>query len=404
MVEINLNTQKSGSSIPDFPDQSSVIVTGSFERGWVRLGVIRQLYGLFYRRLGNPLAVVRAIRRLRKKFKNAQGDKMLAKIAKVDGKYYWKIGTPGFPSEKLKAMQGREVDTLLTGQPFQGLRTLFLAITKKCTLNCEHCFEWENLNEPEVLSDEQLIEIVQKYQDYGTTQIMLSGGEPMLRLESIYNILKNTQKASDFWIFTSGLGLNEKNAKQLKREGLTGVLISLDHFDPELHNQFRGHKKAFQWVIEGAINAKKAGLVVTLSLCATRSFTTRDNLIQYMELARRLGAAFVQIIDVRASGRYAGQPVNLSTEQIDLLEEFYLKYNNEPEYQDYPIISYLGYHQRRMGCFGGGNRFFYVDTDGDAHLCPFCTGKTCSTLQFSAEDTISLLRQGSCHAFEESIL
>ncbi len=404
MVEINLNTQKAGPSLSDFQDQKPAIVSSAFEKFRVRLAVIRQLYGLFYSRLGNPIAVLRAIRRLRKKFRNAQGDKMLAKIAKVDGRYYWKIGTPGFPSEKVKAMQGREVDSLLTGQPYQGLRALFLAITKKCTLNCEHCFEWENLNEPEVLSDEQLVEIVKKYQEYGTTQIMLSGGEPMLRLESIYNILEHTHKASDFWIFTSGLGLNEKNAIRLKKAGLNGVLLSLDHFDPELHNQFRGHKKAFQWVIDGAINAKKAGLVVTLSLCATRAFTTRENLKQYMELARRLGAAFVQIIDVRASGRYAGQPVDLSAGQITLLEEFYLTYNNDARYKAYPIINYLGYHQRRMGCFGGGNRFFYIDTDGDAHLCPFCTGKTCNTLKFSAEDTISLLRQGSCHAFEESIV
>ncbi|KAA3637708.1 MAG: radical SAM protein, partial [Bacteroidetes bacterium] len=339
MVDINVNTHKADSPLSDFPDQKPAIVSGYFERSWVRFAVIRQLYGLFNSRLGNPIAVFRAIRRLRKKFKNAQGDKMLAKIAKVDGRYYWKIGTPGFPSEKIKAMQGREVDTLLTGHPYNGLRTLFLAITKKCTLNCEHCFEWENLNKPEALSDEQLIEIVKKYQDYGTTQIMLSGGEPMLRLESIFNILKHTRKASDFWIFTSGLGMNEKNAKKLKQAGLTGVLLSLDHFDPELHNQFRGHKKAFQWVIDGALNAKKAGLVVTLSLCATRAFTTRQNLKHYMELGRRLGAAFVQIIDVRASGRYAGQPVDLSTEPIALLEEFYLTYNNEPESREYPIIN-----------------------------------------------------------------
>jgi MoaA/NifB/PqqE/SkfB family radical SAM enzyme len=156
----------------------------------------------------------------------------------------------------------------------------------------------------------------------------------------------------------------------LKQKGLTGVLISLDHFDPSRHNEFRGHKNAFKWVIEGTRNAKNAGLVTTLSLCATRSFVSRKNLERYMELAKRLGVAFVQFIDVRASGRYAGQSVELSKEQIELLEGFYLKYNTDSKYSTYPIISYLGYHQRRMGCFGGGNRFFYIDTDGDAHLCP----------------------------------
>ncbi len=270
-------------------------------------------------------------------------------------------------------------------------------------MQCEHCFEWDNLNQQERLTDDQLIDLVQRYQKYGTTQVMLSGGEPMLRLDSIFKILENAFTGTDFWIFTSGLGLTEKNARQLKKKGLTGVLISLEHFKPELHNKFRGHKKAFQWVVEAAQNAKKAGLVTTLSLCATRSFVSLENLQHYMELAKRLGVAFVQFIDVRASGRYADQAVELSKEQIQLLEAFYLNYNNNSKYLNYPIISYLGYHQRRMGCFGGGNRFFYIDTDGDAHLCPFCTGKTCSALEFSVEDTVDLLRQGSCHAFEDSV-
>jgi MoaA/NifB/PqqE/SkfB family radical SAM enzyme len=403
MVEINLNTADAETSLVPLSELPSPIVTNPLERQWVRLAVIRQLFRLFQDRLSHPLKAIREIRHLKQKFKNAQGDKMLAKVTKVNRRYFWKIGAPGFPSEALRAMQGREVDALLSGQPFAGLRTLFLAITKKCSLQCEHCFEWDNLNQQEKLTDDQLIDLVKKYQNYGTTQVMLSGGEPMLRLDSIFKILENANRGTDFWIFTSGLGLTEKNTKQLKQKGLTGVLISLDHFDPDLHNKFRGHKKAFQWVVEGARNAKKAGLVVTLSLCATKPFVNQGNLDQYMELAKRLGVAFVQFIDVRASGRYSGQEVELSDSQIELLESFYLKYNNDPQFRKFPIISYLGYHQRRMGCFGGGNRFFYIDTDGDAHLCPFCTGKTCSALEFSAEDAIDLLRQGSCHAFEGSI-
>jgi len=38
--------------------------------------------------------------------------------------------------------------------------TVFLAITKKCALQCEHCFDWDNLNKKEVLSDSELQGIV----------------------------------------------------------------------------------------------------------------------------------------------------------------------------------------------------------------------------------------------------
>ncbi len=36
------------------------------------------------------------------------------------------------------------------------------------------------------------------------------------------------------WVFT------KERAKKLKAAGLTGVMVSLDHFDPSFYNEFRG--------------------------------------------------------------------------------------------------------------------------------------------------------------------
>ena len=403
MVKIKEKQGKSEKELLIIEQQPSTIVSNGLEIRWIRFRVLAQLLRIFNARVGNPFATFKAVKGLRKKFKSIQGEKMLVKLARVDGKYFWKLGSPSFPSEASRSMQRREAESLLFDQPYNGLRTLFIAITKKCTLHCEHCFEWDNLNQPEKLSDEDLIELVLKYQAYGTTQIMLSGGEPMLRLDSIFKILKKARTGTDFWIITSGMGLSEQNAVSLKAAGLTGVMISLDHYNAEGHNRFRGHEKAFEWAIGAALNARKAGLAITLSLCASKEFVNPESLRLYMELAKKLGVAFVQILEPRASGRYAGQQVALSEAQIDLLENLYTEYNNHPDYKDYPIVNYLGYHQRRMGCFGGGNRFFYIDTDGDAHACPFCTGKVCSALEFSAEDAVALLNQGQCHTFEKSV-
>jgi MoaA/NifB/PqqE/SkfB family radical SAM enzyme len=298
-------------------------------------------------------------------------------------------------------MHENEVNRLISGQKKTGLRSLLFAITKKCPLNCEHCFEWDNLNQQEVLSTADLINIVLKYQAYGTTQIMFSGGEPMLRVNDIYEVLNAAHDGSDFWIISSGLGLTKERAHRLKKAGLTGVMISLDHFEASKHNAFRGFENAYMNAIQAVENANEAGLVTTLSLCATKEFTTEENLDAYMNLAKTLGVSFVQILEPRASGRYMGKEVELGKEEMLLLEKKYSEYNTSEAYVDFPIVDYLGYHQRKVGCFGAGNRFFYIDTDGDAHICPFCTNKVAKALQFPAKDMVSLLGQHACHGFDK---
>lgn len=199
---------------------------------------------------------------------------------------------------------------------------------------------------------------------------------------------------------TTFILLDERKAQLLKAAGLTGVMVGLDHCDAERHDRFRGRAGAFDGAIRAVLSAKAAGLAVSLSLCITRDFATAESLRRYLNLACQLGVTFVQFLEPRAAGRYAGQDVELHPEQLQLLDEFYLRYNSDPAFADYPIINYLGYHQRRMGCFGAGNRFLYIDTDGDAQRCPFCQGKVASLLEFPMEDIVGLLQQRGRQAFE----
>jgi len=384
------------------PEQASKIVKSKFEIIRLKLRVLRQFFSIIVNKTGSPIAALRLIKQIREKYQTVFGEPMLTKVAKVDGRYFWRLGAVGFPSTASVMMHENEVNRLLPGQLPRGLRTLLFAITKKCPMHCEHCFEWDNLQQEEALSTSDLIEIVLKYQAFGTTQIMLSGGEPMLRINAIYEILNAAQPGTDFWIISSGLGLNKERAHRLKQAGLTGVMISLDHYEASKHDAFRGFENAYNGAIEAVVNANEAGLVTTLSLCATNDFTTKENLTAYMQLAKRLGVAFVQIVEPRAKGRYSGKKVELDKEAIQLLEEMYLEYNTSEAFSEFPIINYLGYHQRRAGCFGAGNRFFYIDTDGDAHVCPFCENKVARALAFPAEDMVSLLGQNACHGFAKS--
>jgi MoaA/NifB/PqqE/SkfB family radical SAM enzyme len=331
------------------------------------------------------------------------GKHRLEKLAVVDGKYYWDLYSPGWPSPAFnRYILGEAARIAPADGHCNRFTNIIMAITKKCPLRCEHCFEWDALNGKEKLSLDDVRYMVKTFMAKGTGQIQFTGGEPLLRIKDIATVISEAGNATQFWVLTSGFNLTPENAQRLKDAGLTGIAISLDHFDPEMHNAFRGFKNAYGWVEEGSKAAIEAGLAVGLSICVTRAFVTLANLMTYMALAKRLGVSFVQILEPKAVGHYKGVDVVLKREHEELLEQFYLMMNYSSQYADYPIVTYHGYHQRHTGCFGAGNRNLYVDTDGDIHACPFCQVKRGSALSGDLDAAIKGLGIAGCHDFNAS--
>ena len=327
---------------------------------------------------------------------------MIHKIIKVDGQYFWNMNAPAWPSQAFDRFFEFTVCQLRDGIKFNRdkVRLVIMLITKKCPLNCEHCFEWDEINKKETLTLEQLNRIVEKYQSLGASHFLLGGGEPLVRFNDLLEVVKSGHRLSDFWISTSAYHLSYEKATKLKEVGLRGVSISLDHHLEELHNAFRGHSQSYENVIEGIKNAQQAGLAVALSVCTTRTFATRENLLKYAELAKRMNVGFIQLLEPRAVGRYAGKDVQLLPEHYQILDEFYLQLNHQKRYRDYPLIIHTSYNQRRFGCDASGLNSITIDTDGYINACPFCRSKTKHALDENANLAYDLIQQEGCYKFE----
>ncbi len=345
------------------------------------------------------VAALRSMEALRRQF---MGPGPIRKLVRVNGRHYWDLHSPGWPSAAFDAYHLTELNRLAPFRPGVGqeLKAVVLAITQQCAQHCAHCFEWDRLNQPDPLTRADLLALVARVQARGVGQIQLSGGEPLRRYADVLAILQNATPGTDFWLLTAGIGLTTGRARELRAAGLTGVQISLDHHEPALHDFFRGYDGAFR-AAEAAVRAAlAAGLVVALNLCPTRAFATPANLTAYAELARAWGVQFVHLLEPRAVGHYAGQDVGLSPEQEALLEAFYHRLNTHPAYRAYPIVTYHGWHQRRVGCFGAADRYLYLDPTGDLHACPFCqgsAGSACTDAGLAAG--IDRLRAGGCGKF-----
>jgi len=351
----------------------------------------------------NPLDWIKSIQYLIKLRRKFLGNHKLQKLVHVNGKYYMGLYTPGWKGEVYERFILSQLnDFKKVKQEVNRFNTVFVAITKKCALQCEHCYEWENLNKKDVLTPEKLIKTVAKLQDYGVSHIQFLGGEPLLKMDTLVDVLMHSKKTTDFWITTSGFKLTKLNAKRLKEAGLTGVIVSLDHYIPERHNEFRRFKDAYYWVEEAIKNAHENDLTVALSICTTREFVSSTNLMAYMELAKKLKVSFVQFLEPKAVGHFAKKDVLLKDDQIAILERFFMKMNFDKAYKTYPILTYHGYYQRRQGCYSAGIKGLYVDTDGDINACPFCHKKSGNILDNCFDKHLAALKVSGCSTYNST--
>jgi MoaA/NifB/PqqE/SkfB family radical SAM enzyme len=317
------------------------------------------------------------------------------RLVKHEEKYFFNCNMPGWPQtnffDKLLAISDPQLKNDLSA-----LGIVQIGFTKKCPLNCEHCYEGKILNQPETISLSDHIAIVKKLQDNQVSMIQFGGGEPLNRFDDLISVLKSANDTSDFWIYSSGYGLTEERARELKSAGLTGVSISLDHFEPDLHNTFRRNQKSFEWAINAIQNAQKANLLTAMSICVTNEFCSEENLFQYLYFAARQKVAFVQMLEPRATGNYEGKDVLLTNDNQKILELFYEKINSKKEFKNLPILQYTGYQQRKKGCAGAGNRYIYIDTDGYVQSCPFCRNKKSHFLSGDIKRDLSELKMEGC--------
>ncbi len=316
------------------------------------------------------------------------------KFVEFDNRIYVNCNIPGLPFpdffNRLIQLSNENQDDL------KKLAIVQIGFTKKCPLNCEHCYEGKILNQPEALTLNEHKLIVAKLQEIGVPMIQFGGGEPLNRFHDLVEVLRSAKNTSDFWIYSSGFGLTADKARELKKAGLTGVSISLDHFEESKHNAFRKNEKSYKKAIDAIKNAQEAGLLTALTICITRSFCKPENLDAYHQLAFQLKVPFVQFMEPRSTGNYEGQDVTLGKHEIETLSNFYINRNSQKEYKHLPIIQYTGYQQRNKSCGGAGKRYIYIDTDGYVSACPFCQNKKSHFLYGNLTYAVKSLKEEGC--------
>jgi MoaA/NifB/PqqE/SkfB family radical SAM enzyme len=363
-----------------------------------RAGIAARVLWLALRRVWHPARALHLAKAFRAERHRMRGGSGSTRYARAGGRVYPGLYTPGWPSLAFDRFVEGELERLDGAGAGGGLRALILAITKRCPLRCTHCCELPALNRGEGLSVPELVRIVRAFQERGIAQAFLSGGEPMQREEAVLAILESALPGTDFWLLSSGWGLTGERARRLGSAGLTGVVISLDHWDAAGHDRFRGRSGSFAWVERAATAVREADLVLCLALCVRPELATAEGLERYGLLAERLGAAFLELLEPRPVGGWADGAPALSPLELECIGAFALGQNFGAGRVRGPLGAHPAGFQRRTRCFGRADRYVYVDTDGVLHPCAFCRRASGSALDARLDEHLAAMRRLPCPA------
>jgi 12,18-didecarboxysiroheme deacetylase len=137
-------------------------------------------------------------------------------------------------------------------------------ITRACNLNCVHCYAGAvHQGDDRELSTEQGLALLDDLANFGVPVILLSGGEPLLRLDLVELARYAANRGMRVVVSTNGILIDERKAMLLKEAGVSYVGVSLDGLE-KVNDRFRGKAGAFHMALNGIRNCQRAGLKIGL--------------------------------------------------------------------------------------------------------------------------------------------
>lgn len=166
---------------------------------------------------------------------------------------------------------------------------LRISVTDRCNLRCQYCMPEDGIrliNHQDILSFEEITEVVRVAVSLGIDKFRITGGEPLVRKDivTLVSQMASVSGVNDLSITTNGI-LLEELAQPLKDAGLRRVNISLDTLNPLKFSEItRGGD--IEKVLRGIQAAKEAGLEPIKINCVVFKSSNEADALEVKEYGR----------------------------------------------------------------------------------------------------------------------
>ncbi len=185
------------------------------------------------------------------------------------------------------------------------LNCIYLNLTNRCNLLCEHCWlSSGSSNDIEASYEIDLDTIKRAIEDaisIGLSGVKITGGEPFLRGDILELIDFLHEKGLETTIETNGTLITEKTVDRLKKNEVSLVCVSLDGASAETHDRLRNAPNSFNRVMKAIRLLKQADIDIQIIMTLYRS--NIDELYILMDMLADIGVDSLSINPLVPSGR-----------------------------------------------------------------------------------------------------
>lgn len=194
---------------------------------------------------------------------------------------------------------------------------LRVSITDLCNLRCQYCMP-EGVcqrRHEDILSYEEITEIVAAAASLGVKKVRITGGEPLVRkgCVDLCRMVSQIPGIQEVDMTTNGVLLG-RYARELKAAGVSRVNVSLDSLDPDKYAAITGGGKLSD-ALEGIQAAFDAGLTpVKVNTVLIGGFND-DEIASFVEITRRTPVE-LRFIELMPMGGQFGKDAYLPGDRV----------------------------------------------------------------------------------------
>lgn len=201
---------------------------------------------------------------------------------------------------------------------------LRVSVTDLCNLRCRYCMPdgvCQKRHE-DILSFEEIAEIVEAAAGLGIRKVRVTGGEPLVRrgCVELCRMIASVPGVEEVDLTTNGT-LLEKYARDLKAAGVDRVNISIDSLVPEKYAEITGGGRLGD-ALAGIMAAEEAGLLPIKLNCVLIGGFNDDEIPAFAELTRTqpLELRFIELMPMGGRfGKDAYLPGSVVLERVPAL-------------------------------------------------------------------------------------
>lgn len=157
-----------------------------------------------------------------------------------------------------------------------------LELTGLCNYRCRHCYNFWRCDDDVVVEPDFSKEIVDVLVSNDVFHVVLTGGEPLLRYDTLVKSVESLVSNNVSVSLNSNLSLmTSTRAEELYSLGLRSVLTSLYSCDEKKNNYQMCHDESFGLTLDGIATSSSAGLHVGVNMVVNK-----DNLSDVYDTGR----------------------------------------------------------------------------------------------------------------------